>query len=44
MNDSAKLFFFLQLVLDGNNLGDTGAVELAKALAVDSTLTRVCCT
>jgi len=31
-----------QLYLDRNHIGDAGAVELAKALAINRTLKRVC--
>jgi len=33
-----------QLDIGGNNIGDTGAAELAMALEVNRTLTTVCCT
>jgi len=39
---TAPPFGLMQLGLTQNNIGDTGAVELAKALAVHSALFRVC--
>jgi len=38
------IFRSAQLLLSKNNIGDEGAVALAKALAANRTLAKVCCT